>query len=247
MSENLRVDIYPAIDLYNGNCVRLKQGSFDCVTNYSSNPVEMAKIFCDLGFKRLHLIDLNGALQNEPIHLNILNEIKRTTTLQVQYGGGIKKLVSAKRAVDCGADRVICGSVAVTDREEYYKIVDSIGRDRVILSLDFKDSLVYINGWKSHYNNNIYDIIEYIGINNINSIICTDIHRDGMLTGTSVDIYRTLVNLYSEIDIIASGGFCSLSEIDSLYDIGVKGVIMGKAYYNGIINNEELRLWLQKG
>ncbi len=247
MKVSSRVNLYPAIDLYNGNCVRLRQGSFDSVVNYSSNPVEMAKIFDDLGFKTLHLVDLNGALQSHPVHLDILNKIKTSTRLEVQYGGGIKTHINAKKAIENGADRVICGSVAVTDRKEYLKIVDLLGKSRVILSVDFKDSLVYINGWKNHNNNNIYDFIEYIGTKNISSVICTDIQRDGMLSGTAIDFYRQLVDMYRDIDVIASGGFSSLLEIDSLDKVGVKGVIMGRAYYQGIIKDKELKLWLQRG
>lgn len=240
-------NVIPAIDIIGGECVRLSMGNYDIVTKYSSNPVDVAKGFESLGFAKLHVVDLDGAKGDSSINLKVLEKIANSTSMEIQFGGGIKNKWSAMRAFDCGARSVICGSVAVKERDLFLSLLSVVGYDRVILGVDVKDELVYINGWKTKTDNNIYDFISSFTEYGLKRVICTDISKDGMLQGPSLELYRLLVERFPELSIVASGGVSGNEDIYSLVQTGVSGVVVGKAFYEKKINIKGLLEWLQRG
>jgi len=240
-----KIEIIPAIDIIEGRCVRLAMGDFGKEFHYSFDPLELALRYQDMGLKKVHLVDLDGAKGSEPLNLKVLERIASGTSLFVEFGGGIKSPESAGRAISAGAGRVVAGSVAVTNPLLTSQIIEIYGSDKVVLGLDLYEGKIAINGWIDKIDSEIKDVISYYTTYNIKTIICTDISRDGMLTGPSTELYMTLSSEYPELDIIASGGVSSFSDIEMLNTCGAKGVIVGKAFYDGIINEKEVRGWLE--
>jgi phosphoribosylformimino-5-aminoimidazole carboxamide ribotide isomerase len=240
-------EVIPAIDIIEGECVRLSMGDYAVVTKYSSNPVEVAQGFESLGFRKLHLVDLDGAKGDSSVNLKVLEKIAASTSLEIQFGGGIKSEESALRAFDSGAGSVICGSLAVKERNMFLSLLSSEGPERIILGVDVKDKLVYINGWKEQTNNNIYDFISSFTEFGLKKIICTDIAKDGMLSGPSLDLYKSLSERFSELKVIASGGVSGNEDIQALAHSGASGVVVGKAFYEKRIDIKNLVEWLQRG
>lgn len=240
-----RFEVIPAIDIINGECVRLSMGDYEKVTKYSSNPLETALWFESLGFEKLHIVDLEGAKQDRPANLGVLETIASNTSLKIQFGGGIKNQAIAKQVFDSGANSIVCGSIAVTNPELLIDLVKIYGAQNVILGLDIYKKKIAIKGWKEHSNNNIYDVISTYTSQGIESIICTDISKDGMLLGPSFELYKELNTRFPQLKIIASGGVSNEEEIFSLANTGACGVIVGKAFYENKINIKKLQEWLQ--
>lgn len=240
-------EVIPAIDIINGECVRLSMGDYKVVTKYSTNPVEIAKGFESLGFKKLHLVDLDGAKGDSSVNLMVLEKIAASTSMEIQFGGGIKSEESALRAFESGAGSVICGSLAVKDRELFLSLLSEQGPDRIILGVDVKDELVYINGWKEKTNNTIYDFISSFTEFGLKKVICTDIAKDGMLKGPSLDLYKALYQKFPRLRIVASGGVANNEDIIALSKSGASGVVVGKAFYEKRIDVKKLVEWLQRG
>jgi len=241
------MDIIPAIDLINGECVRLTKGDYSKVISYSANPVEIAKKFENMGFSSIHIVDLLGALESSPVSLKVLEKIAKATKLVIEFGGGIKSIESAQKAFDSGAKMIICGSVAVDSPQILEELLYVHGNEKVILGADVIDEKIKINGWKRQTDIYIEDIISSYTESNIKKVICTDISKDGMMKGPSFGLYKKLTDTFPEVEFTASGGVSSAEDLDRLSMTGVKAVIIGKAFYESLIAEKELKKWLLKG
>jgi len=235
------VNIIPAIDIISGECVRLSKGKFSTKKVYSSSPVEVAKVYSDLGCRRLHIVDLDGARSNHPENLKILEQIASVTQMDIQFGGGIKDENSLISALDAGASRVICGSVAIYDPELFVEWLNKYGSQRVILGADFMGEKICVDGWKNETDYTLDDTVEKFYKKGLKQLIATDISKDGMLSIPEFYKYYKLKELFPELEITVSGGISSIEDIMGIESDKIDSVIVGKAIYEGKINPEELR------
>jgi len=231
--------IIPAMDILGGKCVRLTKGDYSTSTIYYDDPLEIAKQFESYGISHIHLVDLDGARSKHIVNASILEAIARDTKLAIDFGGGIKCDKDIETAFNCGAAQVTVGSVAVTDQELFLKWLGTYGGEKIILGADFKNRMIAYNGWTMESKTDLLNFIESYRQKGVSYSICTDISKDGMLTGPSIDIYRQLVTI-TEINIIASGGITSLEDLLQLADAGCEGAIIGKALYEKKITPKEL-------
>lgn len=238
------IEIIPAIDIIDGQCVRLTQGDYNQKTTYSSDPVEVARSYERIGIRRLHVVDLDGAKAAEPRNLDVLRRIATVTGLDVQYGGGIKSAEALQAVLDAGANRAICGSIAITQPEVFESWLTAYGPEHIILGADTKAGKVAINGWLDSSEVDVQTIITRFAAAGLTQVICTDISRDGMLTGPNFDLYEELQNRFPAIDITVSGGISQMADIRRLNDMNLRSVIVGKAIYEGRITLEELKACL---
>lgn len=238
------IEIIPAIDIIDGQCVRLTQGDYNQKTTYSSDPVEVARSYERVGIRRLHVVDLDGAKASEPRNLDVLRRIATVTGLDVQYGGGIKSAEALQSVLDAGANRAICGSIAITQPEVFEEWLKTCGPEHIILGADTKAGKVAINGWLDSSEVDVQTIINRFAAAGLTQVICTDISRDGMLTGPNFDLYEELQNQFPAIDITVSGGISKMADIHRLNDMNLRSVIVGKAIYEGRITMEELKACL---
>lgn len=236
----MKIEIIPAIDIIEGKCVRLSKGDYEEKTVYSEDPAEMAKHFADLGLKKLHLVDLDGARAAKVVNLSVLEKISATVNLQIDFGGGLRSDNDLRAVFSAGADKVTVGSIAVHDPGQVEKWLDEFGPDKIILGADARDEKIAIHGWQEESQVDLMPFIAAYKNKGIREIICTDVSRDGMLSGPSVQLYRKLLNEFSNLRIIASGGVSCMADIIELQQITVPAVIVGKAYYEGRINDREI-------
>ena len=232
--------IIPAIDIIEGKCVRLTKGDFNHKTVYDSNPLEVAKMFEDYGFKYLHLVDLDGAKSKRVINYKILEQIATKTNLIIDFGGGLKSNEDIKIIFEAGASQVTGGSIAVKQPLIFLEWIKKFGSEKIILGADVKDDNIAIDGWVKVSNKNIYDFIENFQKKGVKYVVCTDIEKDGMLKGVSIDLYKRILNKFGKIKLIASGGLSDINQIRSLKKIGCFGVIIGKAIYEKSIDLKTL-------
>lgn len=241
---NQKIQVIPAIDILNSQVVRLKQGDFNQATNYAKDPILQAKEFAELGFKNLHLVNLDGARDGEIANLDLFQKIVIQSGLEVDYGGGIKNLNQVEKLFGIGIEKVNLGSLLLSDPLESKKILKKYPK-RVILGLDVKakkekpksldDFEVYISGWKVNTKKTLKELINQYLEFNFEFLTCTDITRDGMLSGPNFELYEMILRGYPKLKVIASGGLSSKKDIFKLDKIGCWGVILGKAYYEGRI------------
>lgn len=236
----MKIEIIPAIDLIGGECVRLSQGDYDRKTSYYKDPLEVALRYAEAGIRRLHLVDLDGAKASRPMNLDVLRRIAEKTTLEVQYGGGIKTSESLEKVFKAGARRAICGSIAVRQPELFAAWLERFGAERMILGADARDGKVAINGWLEDSVVGVEELIEQFEGAGLTQVICTDISKDGMLAGPSVELYTTLQERFGGMEITVSGGISSWSDIEELDRLGLRSVIVGKAIYEGRITFGQL-------
>lgn len=234
------IEIIPAIDIIDGKCVRLSQGDYAQKTVYNENPLEVAKMFETAGIRRLHLVDLDGAKAHHIVNQKVLETIVLNTSLIVDFGGGLKTDDDVRIAFDSGASMVTGGSIAVKDEETFLKWVKYHGADRVILGADVKDEKLAVSGWLEVTNIELLPFIGKFKRKGLNKVICTDISKDGMLQGPSIDLYRKVLNQYPDLYLIASGGVSSIQDIEELEKAKVPAVIFGKAIYEGKISLKDL-------
>ncbi len=235
--------VYPAIDVRDGACVRLRQGDFGKTTVYSESPTRVATKLRAIGFERLHVIDLDGARTGDRSNDHVVAAIASTPGLAVQVGGGVRTTDDVTRLLALGVGRVIVGSAAVTDPALVAQWVERVGAGRIVIALDVRDDAVAISGWAEQTDRSVFDVMgEMIDIG-INAFIVTDISRDGMLVGSNTELYRRLLDRFESVDLIASGGVGSLADLDAVANSGVTGVIVGRAIYDGTIDPTELRAW----
>ena len=234
------IKIIPALDILNGHCVRLSQGDYQRITDYSESPAAMAENFEALGFKRLHVVDLDGARSGKVINIKALKEITSRTNLIVDFGGGIKSEEDLKNVFEAGASAVSIGSIAVSDPDIVSLWADSFGAEKFIISADVRDNIVRTNGWTKNSGITLNQLISRYRNKNIRRVLCTDISRDGMLCGSNIELYQTIMEQFPDCKLIASGGISSLDDIKKLDEAKIPAVVIGKAIYEQQINLEEL-------
>jgi phosphoribosylformimino-5-aminoimidazole carboxamide ribotide isomerase len=238
------ITIIPAIDIIDGKCVRLERGDYDLKKVYDANPLDVARRFEDHGIKRLHVVDLDGAKAQHIVNYTTLETITSRTSLVVDFGGGIKSECDLKVVFDSGAAMAVIGSIAVTDRDLFQDWLFAYGPEKMILGADIKDGKIAVSGWTNVTDLTLSDFLHYYKTMGVSQVLCTDIARDGMMQGSSVGLYQSMVKDFPSMRIIASGGISSVAEIHQLDQSGVAGAIIGKAIYEGLIKLEELREWL---
>lgn len=236
--------IIPAIDIINGECVRLSKGDYNQKTVYSKNVLDVAKNFEDNGIQFLHLVDLDGAKENRIINYKTLEQISSKTSLIIDFGGGLKSEEDIKIAFESGAKQVTLGSVAVKNPELFLETLEKYGKEKIILGADAKKEKIAVSGWLEESEMNIYDFIKEKTEDGIQYIISTDIDKDGMLEGPSFDLYEKIIAENPNIKLIASGGITSTNNLVQLNSIGCEGAIIGKALYENRITFNDLKPFL---
>ncbi len=226
--------IIPAIDLIDGKAVRLQKGDYNKVTVYSDNPTEIAKGFRAAGAELLHLVDLDGAKSGKADNYETIKSIVESTDLSVEVGGGIRSMDVVKLYVDAGVDRIILGTAALTNPELLKEAVKTYG-PRISVGVDIKDGMVAIKGWTEVSQMSCNDFCRSLEALGVDSIICTDISKDGMMSGTNLELYRQLSSDF-KLKIIASGGVSSYEDIEALKKMNIYGAIVGKALYTGAVD-----------
>ncbi len=233
------IELIPAIDIIDGKCVRLTRGDYDTKKVYG-DPIALAANFEQMGFRRLHVVDLDGARGHHVVNLPTLQAITANTKLTVDFGGGVKSDDDMKRVLDAGATMVTVGSIAVTEPSLYLSWLDTYGAERLILGADVREGKVSINGWKEDSDTSLNDFLsKYIEAGTRN-VLCTDIGRDGMLHGPATELYARVMSDYPQCHLIASGGVSSIDDIEALERAGVPAVVIGKAIYEETLNLKEL-------
>lgn len=232
--------IIPAIDVIEGKCVRLTQGDYTQKKIYHEDPLDVALSFQEAGLSHLHLIDLDGAKTGKVQNWDVIQRITKGTKLNVDFGGGIKTTEEIKRLIDLGIQQVNLGSVAVKDPQKVTEWLDQFGQDAIILSADVKEENISISGWQEGSGINLVTFLRDYVARGIKHVTCTDIGTDGMLTGPNVELYKKVLLSFPQLHLIASGGVSNLDDLEELKQIGVDGVIVGKAIYEGRITLEQL-------
>ena len=235
------INVIPAIDLIDGKCVRLTKGDYNQKKQYDASPLDMALRYQDIGIRRLHVVDLDGAKSSSPKNLRVLEEIAARTSLDIEWGGGIKSDEALRDAFNAGAGHLIIGSVAVSKPDLFARWLGEYGGGRLILGADVNEGRVAINGWLEESEQTIDALIDRFIPHGLSEVICTDISKDGMLQGPTFDLYARLQEKYPEQDIIVSGGISKMDDIRRLDEMHLRHVIVGKAIYEGRITLEELR------
>ena len=236
--------IIPAIDIINGECVRLSKGDYNKKTVYSKNVLDVAKNFEENGIQFLHLVDLDGAKQNRIINYKILEKISSQTNLTIDFGGGLKSEEDIKIAFENGAKQVTLGSVAIKNPELFLKSLEKYGSEKIILGADARKEKIAVSGWLEASEMNIYDFIKEKTESGIEYVISTDIDKDGMLEGPSFDLYEKIIGENPNIKLIASGGITSTNDLVQLKSLGCEGAIIGKALYENRITFNDLKPFL---
>lgn len=239
------IEIIPAIDIIDGKCVRLAQGDYQTKKIYNDSPVDVAKQFEDAGIKRLHIVDLDGANHGKIINLKTLETVASNTKLIIDFGGGIKTTEDVEVVLNAGAMMINIGSSAVKQPGLVKAWIQQFGASKILLGADVRDENIMINGWQQSTNINIINYISTYINKGIHQIFCTDISKDGLLHGTSIDLYKKILNAFPSLSLLASGGVSSIDDVDELNIIGCSGVIIGKALYEGKIELNQLKKYLQ--
>ncbi len=234
------IQIIPAIDLMNGRCVRLEQGRFENVREYAPDPVAKVMEWEKAGFKRLHVVDLDGAQKGENPNLLTVKEICQKTNLKIDYGGGIRAKTNISKLFSLGISYLTIGSMAVNQPQLLKAWMNRYGSEKFILAADVKQGKIAINGWQEETETNLTQLADDFIQSGILQIMSTDISRDGMLNGISSSFYQELRQSYPNLYLIASGGVSSLNDIKKLNNAGIDAVIVGKAFFEGIINPKDL-------
>lgn len=238
------IQIIPAIDIIDGKCVRLTQGDYSKKTIYNENPLEVAKQFEEIGITRLHLVDLDGAKKGEVVNLKVLESIASQTKLSIDFGGGIKNDPSIENVFNAGATFATIGSLAVKQPEVLFGWLKKYGADKIMLGADVKGENISIGGWLEETDLNVIDFIKINFYKGIKNVFCTDISKDGLLQGPSIELYKKIMNAIPELKLIASGGVSNMKDVLELDKIGCGGVIIGKAIYEGRITMEEIKNYI---
>lgn len=234
------IELIPAIDLIDGKCVRLTKGDYDQKTIYNEDPVSQAMEFQRLGFRRLHIVDLDGAKSKHIVNDAVLKAITQATDLIVDFGGGIKSTEDIEKAFMAGAHMVTIGSVAVTEPELFMGWLRKYGAEKIILGADVRNGMVSINGWKEDSSEALLPFLEKYVNAGVRNVLCTEISKDGTLAGPATELYSKVMAQYPHLHLIASGGVSCNADIQQLDENGIPAVVFGKAYYEGKIDIKEL-------
>lgn len=233
------IELIPAIDIIAGKCVRLTKGDYDQKTEYGE-PLEMAREFERIGFKRLHMVDLDGAKSKHIVNSKVLTQVTSGTSLEVDFGGGIKTHTDIEAAFDAGAQMVTVGSIAVTQPNLFTWWLQKYGPDRMILGADVRNGKISINGWKEDSEEDLLPFLKKYVDAGVKNVLCTEISKDGTLGGPAFELYADVMKKYPDLHLIASGGVSCIEDIKALEAIGVPAVVFGKAIYEGKIDLREL-------
>lgn len=235
------MQLIPAIDIINGKCVRLTQGDYNSVKVYNENPLEVARQFEDAGLTRVHLVDLDGAKAGEVRNWKILELLATKTSLDIDFGGGIKMEKDVSIVLESGARWATIGSMAVKHEELFVEWIEKFGSTSFLLGADVNDEKIAIHGWQETTNIWIYDFIrKYMG-HGLNQVFCTDVKKDGLLQGPAVKLYKSIITEFPSLHLIASGGVSSMKDLEELAAIGCNAAIVGKAIYENRISLKELQ------
>jgi len=232
--------IIPAIDIIDGKCVRLTKGDYSTKKVYNENPLEVAKEFEANGIKYLHLVDLDGAKSKRIVNHKILESIASGTDLSIDFGGGLKSDEDLKIALESGANQITGGSIAAKNRPVFLDWIKRYGGEKIILGADCMNRKIATDGWLESSELDIIEFIQNYELEGVQYVICTDISKDGMLQGPSIDLYKEIIEV-SKVKLIASGGIANLQDLIDLKEIGCEGAILGKAIYEGKVTLKELR------
>jgi phosphoribosylformimino-5-aminoimidazole carboxamide ribotide isomerase len=232
--------IIPAIDIIDGKCVRLTQGDYNQKKEYASDPLLVAQAFEAAGIKKLHVVDLDGAKASKIVNQATLERIAKNTTLEVDFGGGIKSDASIELAFDSGAKQITAGSIAASNKPLVQDWIKKYSAERIIIGADVMNNEIRTHGWQQGSGLNIFDFLEdYVAAGAI-YVICTDVSKDGLLQGPSFELYKELMQRFPSLKLIASGGVSCMDDLIQLEAMGVYGTIVGKAYYEKRITLVEL-------
>ena len=239
------MEVIPAIDLLNGQCVRLFQGDFARVTVYAEDPVELARRYRDAGLKRLHVVDLDGARTGSPRNMDLITAMAAEVGLAVQAGGGLRSLDRALALRAAGAARVVVGSVAAETPDTALEWLDQLGPEHLVLAFDVRvpeksDPMVLIRGWVQESGTGLWALLEKFCAHGARHFLCTDIAQDGTLAGPNLDLYRECAGRFPQASVIASGGVGSLGDLQRLAATGVAAVVTGKALLDGRLTLQEI-------
>lgn len=234
------MQIIPAIDIIDGKCVRLTQGDYTRKIIYNENPLEVAKQFEAIGLSRLHLVDLDGAKKGQVVNLRTLEKIASKTQAVIDFGGGIKTNQDIEQTFNAGASIATIGSIAVKNRDLFFYWLKKFGAEKILLGADVKEEKIAIHGWQETTELSIFDFIKQNTEEGVKTIFCTDISKDGMLEGPSTELYKKIRSASPLLNLVASGGISTISDLDKLTEVGCTGAIVGKAIYEGRISVQEM-------
>jgi len=236
--------IIPAIDIIDAKCVRLTKGDYSQKTIYNEDPLEVALQFEDAGLQRLHLVDLDGAKAGDVKNWKVLEKIAGKTKLTIDFSGGISTQKNLDITLNSGAAFASIGSIAVKDEFTFTGWLMAYGTDRFIIGADVKDEQILIKGWTESTTLTVFDLIDKYKLKGVKQFFCTDVSKDGLLAGPSVDLYKKIINEHPSIDLIASGGVSSIKDLEELREVGCSGAIIGKAIYENKISLTDLKKFL---
>lgn len=231
--------VIPAIDLLDGNVVRLHKGDYDKATIYNHNPVEEARKFKEAGFDHIHIVDLNGAKEGKFVNLEHVKKIIDSLDISVQTGGGIRSFGDAQMLLDQGLSNIICSSMAVKSPGKWLKVLDEYG-DRAILGMDLKDGKVAYGGWLKTLDKSLEDFLAPMIDRGLSTVLCTDISKDGTLEGPNLNLYKELSEQFPDLNFIASGGVSDADDLKTLQDQNQYGVVVGRAYYEEKLSLDDM-------
>ena len=234
------IELIPAIDIIDGQCVRLTKGDYNQKKVYNDDPLTVAKEFEKIGFKRLHMVDLDGARSKHIVNDEILRRVTAETSLIVDFGGGIKSEEDIVKAFESGASMITVGSIAVTQPELFFQWMEKYGPEKMILGADVRNGMISINGWKKDSQISLLPFLKQYVEAGVKNVLCTEISKDGTLQGPAVTLYKEIMSAYPKLHLIASGGVSRKEDIDELESEGIPAVVFGKAIYEGRINLKEL-------
>lgn len=236
--------LIPAIDILDGKVVRLKKGSYDQVTEYPITPVEQAICYDQAGFARLHVVDLNGAKEGSLVNVHLIRDIVKQTSLRVQTGGGIRSRQDALRLFEMGFDKIVVGSLALQQPEVWLSLLKEFGGDRCILGMDLSLGRVATSGWLETTEVNLKRMLTPMLSFGLREVLCTDIQRDGMLSGPNLVLYEQLMQDFPEIEVIASGGVRHIEDLHALDQAGLSACVVGRAYYEGHLSLAQMQSFI---
>ena len=240
------IELIPAIDLIGGKCVRLTKGDYDTQKVYNEDPVAVAREFEEYGFKRLHVVDLDGARSKHVVNHKVLERMAQATNLVIDFGGGIKTDEDIRIATENGAQMVTVGSVAVTQPDLFLGWLQQLGSERIILGADVKNGRISINGWKEESSDELIPFLDKYIQRGVQKVLCTEISKDGTLQGPATALYREIMTQFPQCHLIASGGVSSMNDLQELNQAGIPAVVFGKAIYEGRIALKDLALWMEE-
>lgn len=237
------MNVIPAIDLLDGNVVRLQKGDYEKVTVYSEDPVAVARDFADAGFSHIHVVDLDGARSGNFSNLSLVLRIKEELGLSVQMGGGIRNFEHVTHLFESGVAKIVCSSMAVKNEAHWLKALEIYGGDRCILGMDLKDGKMAYAGWIETMDEPVHEYLMRMEARGLKEILCTDISRDGMLSGANVELYQHLMSGFPELNFIASGGVAGVEDLKRLSEIQVHAVVVGRAYLEGQLTLQQMKAY----